>query len=95
MKLLSDVWLAIEGKGKEGFVVRPETTWDEFVGVVEKYSSSGDEEGDKEVRAMGEGDMKVIFETLRENAVKNQADERRRAERRMRTRVVRWGTRHS
>lgn len=61
----------------KGFIVRPETTWEEFNAVVQKYA-------DDAVKVLGDEDKQLIFKTLHDNAVKQQADEKRRAERKLR-----------
>ncbi|ETW78861.1 hypothetical protein HETIRDRAFT_435469 [Heterobasidion irregulare TC 32-1] len=69
-----------DNAGKEGpklFAVVSETTEEEFVKVLE-------DNVDEALTKLTEQDMKEVFKTLRDQAVKQQADERRRAERKQR-----------
>ncbi|EPQ56799.1 hypothetical protein GLOTRDRAFT_105293 [Gloeophyllum trabeum ATCC 11539] len=61
----------------KSFVVTPNATLEEFVAVVK-----GEEDDD--VRSLSNEDLEEIFKTLRDQAVKKQEDERRRAERKQR-----------
>ncbi|KAJ6577207.1 hypothetical protein B0H19DRAFT_1019510 [Mycena capillaripes] len=62
-----------------GFVVDPETVEEEFIAVVKAGS-----EGDIAVEALGTEDLQLVFTTMRDMALKKRADEKRRAERRLR-----------
>ncbi|KAJ7274530.1 hypothetical protein B0H12DRAFT_1089132 [Mycena haematopus] len=62
-----------------GFVVDTETTEDEFLAVVKAGS-----EGDITVESLSLEDLKVVYTTMRDMALKKRADEKRRAERRLR-----------
>ncbi|KAJ2934019.1 hypothetical protein H1R20_g3064, partial [Candolleomyces eurysporus] len=62
---------------KKGFIVRPETTWEEFIAVVNEHANDA-------VKTLSEEDVRLIFKTLHDNALKQQADEKRRAERKQR-----------
>ncbi|KAG2011639.1 pre-mRNA-processing protein prp40 [Coprinopsis cinerea AmutBmut pab1-1] len=62
---------------KEGFTVKPETTKEEFLKVVNENANAA-------VRALPEDDLHLIFKTLHEAALKKQAEEKRKAERRLR-----------
>ena len=61
----------------KGFIVRSETTWEEFIAVVEKHANDA-------VKALADEDERLIFQTLHDAAVKQQADEKRRNERKQR-----------
>ncbi|KAH6916046.1 pre-mRNA-processing protein prp40 [Coprinopsis sp. MPI-PUGE-AT-0042] len=61
----------------EGFVVKPETTQEEFCAVVKENANDA-------VKAMPKDDIELIFKTLHDAALKKQADEKRRQERKMR-----------
>ncbi|KAF8889322.1 hypothetical protein BD779DRAFT_1520931 [Infundibulicybe gibba] len=60
-----------------GFAVSPDTTEAEFRAIVQEYA-------DDDVRALSKADLSTVFTTLREVALKKQADEKRRAERKQR-----------
>ncbi|KAF8207601.1 hypothetical protein K438DRAFT_2078167 [Mycena galopus ATCC 62051] len=62
-----------------GFVVDPETTEDEFLTVVKAGS-----EGDIAVEGLSKEDLNLVYMTMRDMALKKRADEKRRAERRLR-----------
>ncbi|KAF6761533.1 pre-mRNA-processing protein prp40 [Ephemerocybe angulata] len=64
-------------EAEKGFIVRPDTTWEQFSAVIEKYANEA-------VKTLEEDDMRLIFQTLLDNAIKQQADEKRRAERKLR-----------
>ncbi|KAJ7637625.1 pre-mRNA-processing protein prp40 [Mycena polygramma] len=71
---------ADQEKAKDtGFVVDPETAEEEFIAVVKAGS-----EGDIAVEALGTEDLQLVFTTMRDMAIKKRADEKRRAERRLR-----------
>ncbi|KAI0065611.1 hypothetical protein BV25DRAFT_1913625 [Artomyces pyxidatus] len=59
------------------FAVQPETTEDEFMKIV-------NDNADNAMSDLSQSDLKLIFDTLHDQAVKYQADERRRAERKQR-----------
>ncbi|PPR00511.1 hypothetical protein CVT26_009897 [Gymnopilus dilepis] len=59
------------------FVVAPQTTWEQFAGVVSK-------EADASVKALSDEELQLVFKTLHDAAVKKEADERRRYERKQR-----------
>ncbi|TFK26219.1 hypothetical protein FA15DRAFT_667713 [Coprinopsis marcescibilis] len=62
---------------KRGYIVKPETTWEEFSAIVNENATDP-------VRDMPDADRKLIFKTLHDAALKKQADEKRRAERKLR-----------
>ncbi|RXW23051.1 hypothetical protein EST38_g2826 [Candolleomyces aberdarensis] len=62
---------------KKGFIVKPDTTWEEFIAVVNEHANDA-------VKTLSEEDVRLIFKTLHDNALKQQADEKRRAERKQR-----------
>ncbi|KAF9801179.1 hypothetical protein IEO21_10188 [Rhodonia placenta] len=64
-----------EGKEMNLFKVSPETSEEEFLAVIQ-----GNE--DEDVRKLSMQDLQEIYHTLHSQAMKQQADERRRAERR-------------
>ncbi|KAI0080143.1 pre-mRNA-processing protein prp40 [Panus rudis PR-1116 ss-1] len=71
-------------EGQEGqvtevktFKVVPETTKEELLEIIRKDDSD-------EIKQLTEEDLEEIYQTLHEQAVKHQADEKRRAERRLR-----------
>ncbi|KAF9820645.1 hypothetical protein IEO21_01348 [Rhodonia placenta] len=66
-----------EGKEMNLFKVSPETSEEEFLAVIQ-----GNE--DEDVRKLSMQDLQEIYHTLHSQAMKQQADERRRAERRQR-----------
>ncbi|KAJ7227056.1 hypothetical protein GGX14DRAFT_417967 [Mycena pura] len=71
-----------EEKEKEefpGFAVEPETAEVEFISVVKAGS-----EGDPAFEALSTDDLHLVFTTLQDIALKKRADEKRRAERRLR-----------
>ncbi|KIK61630.1 hypothetical protein GYMLUDRAFT_58693 [Collybiopsis luxurians FD-317 M1] len=74
---------AVDNKEKKkeekayGFSVGPATTEEEFLSVVKSAN-------DDDITALSEGELHFIFVTLHDAAVKKQADEKRRAERRIR-----------
>ncbi|KAJ7352624.1 hypothetical protein DFH08DRAFT_859441 [Mycena albidolilacea] len=73
---------ASQEKEKEkdaGFVVDPETAEEEFLAVVKAGS-----EGDIAVESLNTEDLTLVWTTLRDIALKKRADEKRRAERRLR-----------
>ncbi|KAM6497038.1 hypothetical protein JOM56_007511 [Amanita muscaria] len=61
----------------KGFVIGPETTKEEYNSVIMANA-------DDSVRTLGEEDLGEVYNTLHDIAVKKQADERRRAERKLR-----------
>ncbi|EMD38842.1 hypothetical protein CERSUDRAFT_112571 [Gelatoporia subvermispora B] len=69
-----------DGETKEDslkFKITPETTEEEFMAIVR-------EDHDEEVKKLTQKDLREVHRTLHEQAVKHQADEKRRAERRLR-----------
>ncbi|KAJ3720988.1 hypothetical protein F5878DRAFT_617261 [Lentinula raphanica] len=60
-----------------GFSVTPTTTEEEFLNVIKATK-------DEDVKSMTEEELHLIFSTLHDAAVKRQADEKRRAERKQR-----------
>ncbi|KAH9839899.1 uncharacterized protein C8Q71DRAFT_744711 [Rhodofomes roseus] len=77
-----DVQMADARDGKESggvkpYKVAPETTLEEFVAIVRR-------DNDEVVGKLTEEELDDIYHTLHDQAVKQQADERRRAERRQR-----------
>ncbi|KAF5383593.1 hypothetical protein D9615_003571 [Tricholomella constricta] len=68
----------VEDKEKDvGFAVSPETTEEEFRNVVKEHADEG-------VNALTKEDLNEIYTTLHDAAVKKQAEEKRRAERKQR-----------
>ncbi|KAJ3522006.1 hypothetical protein NMY22_g12072 [Coprinellus aureogranulatus] len=61
----------------KGFIVTPDTTWEQFSAVLDKYATDA-------LKELSEEDKQLIFKTLHDAAVKQQADEKRRAERKLR-----------
>ncbi|KAI0741910.1 hypothetical protein C8Q80DRAFT_1274258 [Daedaleopsis nitida] len=61
----------------KSFEVGPDTTEEEFTSIVKANS-------DEKVKALSDEDLKEIYHSLHDVAVKKQADERRRAERKQR-----------
>jgi pre-mRNA-processing factor 40 len=59
------------------FTVGPNTTFEEFLVVVKETSAES-------AKALGDEDLQIVFQTLREQALKKQADEKRRLERKQR-----------
>ncbi|KAF9054471.1 hypothetical protein BJ165DRAFT_1439062 [Panaeolus papilionaceus] len=59
------------------FVVTTETTWDEFSFVIAT-------ESDPAVSALSKDDLRLVFDSLKDNALKKQAEEKRRWERKQR-----------
>lgn len=57
--------------------VTAETTWDDFMTVINAHADSN-------VKSLSEDDLKNVFKTLQDVALKAQADEKRRAERKQR-----------
>ncbi|KAF8637609.1 hypothetical protein AX17_002678 [Amanita inopinata Kibby_2008] len=74
---------AVDGEGvqdkekKRGFVVGPETTEEEFNDVVKAHV-------DDTAKSLARDDLHEVYKTLHDAAVKKQADEKRRAERKQR-----------
>ncbi|KAJ7509732.1 hypothetical protein B0H11DRAFT_1960858 [Mycena galericulata] len=68
-----------EKEKDSGFVVNPETLEEEFFAVVKAGS-----EGDIAVEALSTEDLQLVFNTIRDIALKKRADEKRRTERRQR-----------
>ncbi|KAG6890015.1 hypothetical protein C0992_003360 [Termitomyces sp. T32_za158] len=66
-----------DGEKDAGFVVGPETKEEEFRSIVEANA-------DEAVHALAKGHLTEIFTTLHDAAVKKQAEEKRRAERKQR-----------
>ncbi|PCH44274.1 hypothetical protein WOLCODRAFT_138911 [Wolfiporia cocos MD-104 SS10] len=82
LEVKTDEHVKVEGQeGKVSdvklFKVGPETTLDAFLSVLAANE-------DDTVRKLTDGDVKEIYETLHNQAVKQQVDEKRRAERRQR-----------
>ncbi|EEB90287.1 hypothetical protein MPER_11522, partial [Moniliophthora perniciosa FA553] len=69
-----------EGDGEntsKGYTLRPETTKEEFLNMIKATA-------DDEVKKLLEEDLHEVFDTLHGTALKKQADEKRRAERKLR-----------
>ncbi|KAI3600446.1 formin binding protein, partial [Moniliophthora roreri] len=69
-----------EGDGEntsKGYALRPETSEEEFLNVVKAAANV-------EIKELSEEDLHEVFNTLHATALKKQADEKRRAERKLR-----------
>ncbi|OCH93687.1 hypothetical protein OBBRIDRAFT_811000 [Obba rivulosa] len=64
-------------EGPKPFKVTPDTTEEEFLEIV-------GEDSDEEIKSLSAEDLHDAYQTLHEQALKHQADEKRRAERRLR-----------
>ncbi|TFK39920.1 hypothetical protein BDQ12DRAFT_628985 [Crucibulum laeve] len=73
----TDAKMEEETEKSKGFSVVPETTEVEFRAVM-------DAEADEAIKALTDDDLKFIFKDLHDAALKKQADEKRRAERKQR-----------
>ncbi|KAI0047224.1 hypothetical protein FA95DRAFT_1519206 [Auriscalpium vulgare] len=72
-----DAKMETEEQAFKPFAVTTDTTAEEFTNVVK-------ENADESVSGLSEHDLNLVFETLRDQAIKQQTDERRRTERRQR-----------
>ncbi|KAK7056267.1 U1 snRNP protein [Paramarasmius palmivorus] len=66
-----------DGEPEKGYTVGPESAEEEFMNVVRAAD-------DDEVKKLSDGDLHEIFNTLHATAVRKKADEKRRAERKLR-----------